>query len=98
MVFVEQNLPDGKSNKGRVQAMMALSTLRTLRCSLKPLSRSGHQRSVSTNRRTVPGGAESVRAQHSLIHRYWHDTTVQMSISKTRVWLLPVPGPIRPTP
>lgn len=40
VVFVEQNLPDGKSNKGRVQAYDGLSTLRTLRCSLKPLSRS----------------------------------------------------------
>lgn len=40
VVFVEQNLPDGKSNKGRVQAYDGQSILRTLRCSLKPLSRS----------------------------------------------------------
>ncbi len=27
-----------------------------------------------------------LRAQHGLIHRYWHDTTVQMSDFKTKAW------------
>ncbi|MDU4312469.1 MAG: ABC transporter substrate-binding protein, partial [Klebsiella michiganensis] len=52
-VFVKQNLPDGKTNLGRVQAYDG------------PIY--------------IADAALVLRDQHALIHRYWHDTTVQMS-------------------
>ncbi|MGH8433204.1 MAG: putative ABC transporter substrate-binding protein YdcS [Pseudomonas sp.] len=79
-VFDAQNLPDGKPNKGRVQAYDgpiyvadAALYLKATRPELKIND------PYELNEEQYAAVLDLLRKQHSLIHRYWHDTTVQMS-------------------
>ncbi len=93
VVFVEQNLPDGKSNKGRVQAYDGPIYIADAALFVKATQpQLGISDPYQLTEEQYQAVLKVLRAQHSLIHRYWHDTTVQMSDFKTRVWLLPVPG------
>ncbi|QFH71639.1 ABC transporter substrate-binding protein [Enterobacter sp. E76] len=80
VLFVKQDLADGKSNQGRVQAYDgpiyiadAALYLKTAQPELKindpyQLTEEQYQAVLKV-----------LRDQHQLVHRYWHDTTVQMS-------------------
>ncbi len=85
VVFVEQNLPDGKSNKGRVQAydgpIYIADAALFVKATQPQLGISDPYQLTEEQYRAV---LKVLRAQHSLIHRYWHDTTVQMSDFKKR--------------
>ncbi len=97
--FVEQNLPDGKSNKGRVQAYDGPIYIADAALFVKATQpQLGISDPYQLTEERYQAVLKVLRDQHNLIHRYWHDTTVQMSDFKTRVWWLPVHGPIRPTP
>ncbi|BCD89540.1 spermidine/putrescine ABC transporter substrate-binding protein [Pseudomonas solani] len=80
VVFEETTLPDGKSNKGRVQAYDgpiyiadAALYLRTTRPEL------GIGDPYALNEEQYATVIALLRGQQPLIHRYWHDATVQMS-------------------
>lgn len=70
VIFQQQNLPDGKSNRGRCRLTTARSTSPTRRCSEGHPAAAQHQRSPISSTSSI-GGAES-NSQHALIHRYWH--------------------------
>jgi hypothetical protein len=74
----ETNLPDGKTNQGACRPMTARSISPMRRCSSKPPSRSWALRPLPTEAQ-YQAVLKVLRDQHGLIHRYWHDTTVQMS-------------------
>jgi len=80
VVFEEQTLPDGKSNKGRVQAYdgaiyMADAALYLM--SAQP--ELGIKDPYELNETQYQAVLDLLRKQHPLIHRYWHDYNVQMS-------------------
>ncbi|MFP6848131.1 MAG: putative ABC transporter substrate-binding protein YdcS [Pseudomonas sp.] len=80
VVFKEQNLPDGKSNKGRVQAydgpIYIADAALYLKASQPEL---GIQDPYQLTEAQYAAVLDVLRAQQPLIHRYWHDATVQMS-------------------
>ena len=79
VVFQEQTLPDGKSNKGRVQAYdgpiyiadAALFLMKT-----KP--ELGIQNPYELNQQQFDAAVELLKAQRQLVGRYWHDAMVQV--------------------
>ena len=79
VVFQEQTLPDGKSNKGRVQAYdgpiyiadAALFLMKT-----KP--ELGIQSPYELNQQQFDAAVELLKAQRQLVGRYWHDAMVQV--------------------
>ena len=79
VVFEEQTLPDGKSNKGRVQAYdgpiyvadAALYLMKT-----KP--ELGIKNPYELNPEQYAAVMELLKAQRALIGRYWHDAMVQV--------------------
>ncbi len=80
VVFKAMTLPDGKSNKGRVQAYDgaiyiadAALYLKSERPDLKITD------PYQLNETQYAAVIELLREQHKLIHRYWHDYNVQMS-------------------
>ncbi|MBV8468343.1 MAG: ABC transporter substrate-binding protein [Burkholderiaceae bacterium] len=84
VVFEEQKLPDGKSNKGRVQAYdgaiyMADAALYLM--SKRP--ELGIKNPYELNAAQYAAVLELLRHQKPLIHRYWHDYNVQMSDFKS---------------
>ncbi|MBU2255484.1 MAG: ABC transporter substrate-binding protein [Gammaproteobacteria bacterium] len=80
VVFKEQNLPDGKSNKGRVQAydgpIYIADAALYLKSSKPELGINDPYQLTEAQYAAV---LDVLRAQQPLIHRYWHDATVQMS-------------------
>ncbi|TBV09278.1 putative ABC transporter substrate-binding protein YdcS [Phytopseudomonas dryadis] len=83
VVFEAQTLPDGKPNKGRVQAYDgpiyladAALYLKATRPDLKI------QDPYELNEEQYAAVLDLLRRQRDLIHRYWHDATVQMSDMK----------------
>ncbi len=80
VVFEPQNFPDGKSNKGRVQAFdgpiyiadaaLYLMTKQPELAITDP---------YALNEVQYAAALDVLRKQKPLIHRYWHDATVQMS-------------------
>lgn len=78
VVFREQTLPDGKSNKGRVQAYdgpiyvadAALFLMKT-----KP--ELGIKNPYELNRDQFNAAIELLREQRKIVGRYWHDAIVQ---------------------
>ncbi|WP_445939622.1 putative ABC transporter substrate-binding protein YdcS [Pseudomonas sp.] len=80
VVFKEQNLPDGKSNKGRVQAydgpIYIADAALYLKASKPELGINDPYQLTEAQYAAV---LDVLRAQQPLIHRYWHDATVQMS-------------------
>lgn len=79
VVFTEQNLPDGKSNKGRVQAYdgpihIADAALYAMH-GKKDL---GIKDPYELTEIQYAAVLSVLRAQHSLVQRYWHDANVQV--------------------
>ncbi|MCU1715559.1 putative ABC transporter substrate-binding protein YdcS [Pseudomonas sp. 5P_3.1_Bac2] len=80
VLFEEQTLADGKSNKGRVQAYDGPIYIADAALYLK-----AHQPELGIedpfllNETQYNSALDLLRQQHSLIHRYWHDVTVQMN-------------------
>jgi putative spermidine/putrescine transport system substrate-binding protein len=79
VVFEPQRLPDGKPNKGRIQAYDgpiyvadAALYLMTKRPEL------GIKNPYELNEQQYEAALELLRKQHPLVHRYWHDANVQV--------------------
>ncbi|MFK0311390.1 putative ABC transporter substrate-binding protein YdcS [Pseudomonas sp. NPDC090233] len=80
VVFEPQNLPDGKPNKGRVQAYDGPIYIADAALYLKSAKPElGIQDPYELNEAQYKAVLELLRQQQPLIHRYWHDATVQMS-------------------
>ena len=80
VVFEEQKLPDGKSNKGRVQAYDGPIYIADAALYLKTKQPElGIKDPYQLNETQYKAALDLLRKQQPLIHRYWHDTTVQMS-------------------
>ena len=80
VVFEEQKLPDGKSNKGRVQAYdgaIYIADAALYLMSKKP--ELGIKDPYELNDKQYAAVLELLRGQKALTHRYWHDATVQIN-------------------
>ncbi len=80
VVFEEQKLPDGKSNKGRVQAFdgpIYIADAALYLMAKQP--ELGITDPYELNEKQYAAALDLLRKQKALIHRYWHDSTVQMS-------------------
>src|SRR6187551_3142644 len=80
VTFEPQKLPDGKPNKGRIQAYdgpIYIADAALYLASKKP--ELGIKDPYELNQAQYKAVLDLLRAQQPLIHRYWHDTTVQMS-------------------
>jgi putative spermidine/putrescine transport system substrate-binding protein len=78
VVFVT-NLPDGKTNQGRVQAYdgpIYIADAALFVKATQPQLGIKDPYQLTEEQYAV---LKVLRDQHALIHRYWHDTTVQMS-------------------
>ena len=79
VVFEEQKLPDGKSNKGRVQAYdgpIYIADAALYLMTKKPDL--GIKDPYELNETQYNAVLELLRKQHPLIQRYWHDANVQV--------------------
>ncbi|MDP2548406.1 ABC transporter substrate-binding protein [Oceanobacter sp. 4_MG-2023] len=80
VVFEATTLPDGQSNKGRVQAYDGAIYLADAALYLKSARPElGIKDPYELNKTQYSAVLALLRTQHSLIHRYWHDYNVQMS-------------------
>ena len=80
VVFEPQDLPDGKPNKGRVQAYDGPIYIADAALYLKSAKPElGIQDPYELNEAQYKAVLELLRQQQPLIHRYCHDATVQMS-------------------
>src|SRR5690349_1242388 len=80
VVFEEQKLPDGKSNKGRVQAYDGAIYIADAALYLMSKDPSlGIKDPYELNEAQYKAALDLLRGQKPLVHRYWHDATVQMS-------------------
>jgi putative spermidine/putrescine transport system substrate-binding protein len=80
VVFEEQQLPDGKSNKGRVQAYDGpIYVADAALYLMKKQPELGIKDPYELNDKQYAAAVALLRKQKALTHRYWHDTTVQMS-------------------
>ena len=79
VLFQEQVLPDGQSNKGRVQAYdgsIYIADAALYLASAKP--ELGIKDPYELNETQYAAALELLRAQHPLVQRYWHDANVQV--------------------
>ncbi len=79
VVFEEQNLPDGKSNKGRVQAFdgpIYIADAALYLMHKKP--ELGIKDPYELTEEQYKAALDLLRAQKSLVSRYWHDAMVQI--------------------
>jgi putative spermidine/putrescine transport system substrate-binding protein len=79
VVFEEQNLPDGKSNKGRVQAYdgpIYVADAANYLMSKRP--ELGIKDPYELNEEQYAAAIELLKAQRQLVGRYWHDAMVQV--------------------
>ncbi|MCQ0166324.1 spermidine/putrescine ABC transporter substrate-binding protein [Pseudomonas sp. S12(2018)] len=80
VVFEPQDLPDGKPNKGRVQAYDGPIYIADAALYLKTAKPElGIDNPYELNETQYKAVLDLLRQQRPLIHRYWHDATVQMS-------------------
>ncbi|WP_176509744.1 MULTISPECIES: putative ABC transporter substrate-binding protein YdcS [Pseudomonas] len=80
VVFEPQDLPDGKPNKGRVQAYDGPIYIADAALYLKSAKPElGINDPYELNEAQYKAVLELLRQQQPLVHRYWHDATVQMS-------------------
>lgn len=79
VVFKEMNLPDGKSNKGRVQAydgpIHVADAANYLMFHNKDL---GIKDPYELNEEQYKAAIELLRTQRTLVGRYWHDAMIQI--------------------
>ncbi len=79
VVFEEQTLPDGKSNKGRVQAYDGPIYIADAALYLsKKKPELGIKNPYELNKEQYAAAIALLQSQRSLIGRYWHDATVQV--------------------
>jgi putative spermidine/putrescine transport system substrate-binding protein len=79
VVFEEQNLPDGKSNKGRVQAFdgpIYVADAALYLMTRKP--ELGIKNPYELNPTQYAAALDLLKAQRALVGRYWHDAMVQV--------------------
>ena len=79
VVYEEQNLPDGDSNVGRIQAYdgpIALATAAVYLRSAQP--ELGIEDPYALNREQFDAVLELARQQRDLVARYWHDAFIQI--------------------
>jgi putative spermidine/putrescine transport system substrate-binding protein len=79
VVFEAQDLPDGKPNKGRVQAYdgpIHIADAALYLMTKKP--ELGIKNPYELNEAQYVAALDLLRAQHPLVHRYWHDANVQV--------------------
>jgi putative spermidine/putrescine transport system substrate-binding protein len=79
VVFEEQNLPDGKSNKGRVQAYdgpIYVADAAVYLMKKKP--ELGIKNPYEMNKDQYAAALELLKGQRQLVGRYWHDAMVQV--------------------
>ncbi|MDH5223976.1 MAG: ABC transporter substrate-binding protein [Actinomycetota bacterium] len=79
VVFEEQTLPDGKSNKGRVQAYDGAIYIADAALYLKATQPDlGIEDPYALSQEQFDAALDLLRQQRDLIGRYWHDAFVQM--------------------
>ncbi len=79
VVFEEQILPDGKSNKGRVQAYDGAIYIADAALYLKfHRPELGITDPYQLNRKQFEAALELLRQQRKLVNRYWHDVALQI--------------------
>jgi putative spermidine/putrescine transport system substrate-binding protein len=79
VVFEEQNLPDGKSNKGRVQAYDgAIHIADAAVYLMKHKPELGIKNPYELNKDQYAATIELLKGQRALVGRYWHDAMVQI--------------------
>ncbi len=79
VVFKEMNLPDGKSNKGRVQAFDGPIYIADAALYLKKTKPDlGIGDPYSLDEKQYTAALELLRGQRKLVSRYWHDAMVQI--------------------
>jgi putative spermidine/putrescine transport system substrate-binding protein len=79
VVFEEQTLPDGKSNKGRVQAYDGAIYIADAALYLKTKQPDlGITDPYQLNQKQFDASVALLTQQRQLISRYWHDVAVQM--------------------
>ena len=79
VVFEEQNLPDGKSNKGRVQAYDGPIYIADAALYLmKKKPELGIKDPYELNEDQYKAALELLRGQRKLVGRYWHDAMMQV--------------------
>jgi putative spermidine/putrescine transport system substrate-binding protein len=79
VVFKEMNLPDGKSNKGRVQAFDGPIYIADAALYLKATRPDlGITDPYALDDKQYKAALELLRAQRKLVARYWHDAFVQI--------------------
>ncbi len=79
VVFTEQKLPDGKSNKGRVQAYdgpIYIADAAVYLMATNPAL--GIKDPYELNEQQYAAALDLLRKQHPLVQRYWHDANVQV--------------------
>jgi putative spermidine/putrescine transport system substrate-binding protein len=79
VVFEPQNLPDGKPNKGRVQAFdgpIYIADAALYLMAKKPDL--GIKDPFELNEAQYTAALDLLRKQHPLVQRYWHDANVQV--------------------
>jgi len=80
VVFEPQKLPDGKPNQGRVQAYDGAIYIADAALYLMTKDPSlGIKDPYELNEAQYKAVLDLLRGQKPLVHRYWHDATVQMS-------------------
>jgi len=79
VVFEEQNLPDGKSNKGRVQAYDGAIYIADAALYLKKKKPElGIKNPYELNKDQYAAVLALLKSQRALVGRYWHDAMVQV--------------------
>ena len=79
VVFEEQNLPDGKSNKGRVQAFDGpIYVADAALYLMKKRPELGIKNPYELNKEQFAAAIELLKGQRQLVGRYWHDAMVQI--------------------
>jgi putative spermidine/putrescine transport system substrate-binding protein len=79
VTFEEQELPDGQSNSGRVQAYDGPIYIADAALYLKSKNPAlGIKDPYELNETQYAAVLELLRAQHPLVQRYWHDANVQV--------------------
>ncbi len=79
VVFEEQTLPDGKSNKGRIQAFdgpIHIADAANYLMAHHP--ELGIKDPYELTEAQYQAALELLRQQHQIVHRYWHDAMMQV--------------------
>ena len=79
VLFQEQKFPDGKSNKGRIQAYDGPIYIADAALYLMAKQPDlGIKDPYELNEQQYKAALDVLRAQHPLVQRYWHDANVQV--------------------